>query len=216
MKINGFVASGLIGLLSFPVAAEVTLKLPSEVNILSINGEEGKNSLMSFIGSSPDNITLPNGDNQIIYEIKKIFNKGSSQSEIYQSSPLVLSFNSIDSELVMALPSLRTQDAARRFDRSLAVELSNSSGSSIEHKNEKLPLDGFSINKDYAYLLAAYNTPSDKVTSTASKQANKLTSKQANGNTDVSSKLTVLQDVFNQLDDNEKQDFLTWAIKNLN
>lgn len=218
MKINNIVACGLISLFSMPIAAEVTLKLPSEINILSINGEEGKSGLMGFISSSPDKIILPNGDNQIVYDIKKIFNQGSTQSEVYQSSPLVLTFNSTDSELELSIPPLPTPDAARRFDRSTPVKLGSKSGASIEYTNERLPLDGFSfsIKKDYSALLANYNQSSDYKHDSNSDIKPKPATLKSNSAVKTSSKVAILQDVFNELDDKEKQEFLSWAIKNLN
>lgn len=216
MKINSIVACGLLSLFSLPLAAEVTLELPNEVSILSINGKEGKSGLLSFVSSSPNQIMLPNGDNQIVYEVSKVYNKGSSQGKKYQSPPLVLSFNSADSEIMMKLPPLSTYKSTRQFNKTLPVSLTSNSGLPIAYTNEKLPIDGFSFSKDYSRLLEEYNQSQNPVVATESSTPRKIVSAKTSHDSVKSSKLTILQDVFSQMDEKEKQEFLSWAIKNIN
>ncbi|MFC1503268.1 DUF2057 domain-containing protein [Pseudomonadota bacterium] len=213
MKIKNIVVYSMMSIFSLPIAADVTLELPKEVTLLSVNGKEGKNGLLEFVSSSPDHIKLPNGRNQIVYDVRKVYNKGSSQAKKYQSPPIILSFNSIDSTITMKTPQLATLESARKFDKNLTISLTNESDTPIEHANDQLPIDGFSINKNYSQLLDSYNksqTPAVKSV-TNSVTNNKTTNKE-----DRLSKLTILQDVFTQMDQKEKQEFLTWAINNIN
>ncbi|WP_299016052.1 DUF2057 domain-containing protein [uncultured Photobacterium sp.] len=216
------ITCSLLSLLSLPVAADVKLELPKEVSILSINGEDGRSGLLSFVSSHPDQITLPNGQNQIVYEIQKIYNKGSSQGKKYRSAPQVLSFNSVDEKLTMTIPPLASYESAQKFDKSISISLKNTSGASIDYTNEKLPLDGFSLSRNYANLLASYNQ--SKNINTANINANNInpptqkniTSSNYHEQQTSSSKLITLKNVYNQMSEEEKQEFLSWAIKNIN
>ncbi|MDX1302387.1 DUF2057 domain-containing protein [Photobacterium sp.] len=210
MKIKNIVTCSMISLFSLPIVADVTLALPKEVTVLSVNGKEGKSGLLEFINSSPDHINLPNGSNQIVYDVRKVYNKGSSQGEKYQSPLMVLSFNSIDSAVLMRLPQLNTLESARKFDRNLTISLTDESGDFIDHRNTQLPLDGLSINKNYSQLLASYNkTQTPKVKNVANIDNKKINREKS------SSEITILQDIFTKMGQEEKRDFLTWAIKNI-
>ncbi|WP_064605498.1 DUF2057 domain-containing protein [Photobacterium sp. J15] len=210
----------MLGMLSLPAVADVNLELPKEVSILSINGQTGKSGLLSFVNSSSDEITLPDGNNQIIYEISKIYNKGSSQGVKYRSAPLILSFNSNDENLVMTIPPLKSYKSAIDFDKNISISLANSSGKDIYFINEKLPLDGLSFSRYYSKLLTNYNQSKNNqfATQTVNETSASIQQPQASNNSDqsTSSKMILLKDIFSEMNEEEKQEFLSWAIKNIN
>ncbi|PSW07628.1 DUF2057 domain-containing protein [Photobacterium lipolyticum] len=215
MKIKNIVTCSMISIFSLPIAADVKLELPKEVTVLSVNGKEGESGLLEFVNSSPDHINLPNGSNQIVYDVRKVYNKGSSQGKKYQSPPMVLSFNSIDSAVMMKVPQLNTLDSAREFDKKLTISLTDESGNSIEHRNIQLPINGFSINKNYSQLLESYNKTQIPQLKTVANSVINTTENKIKNNVSESSKLTILKDIFIQMEQEEKQEFLTWAINNI-
>lgn len=220
MKLKTIAATGLLSLLALPAFADVTLHLPDQVTLLSVNGAEGKSGLLQFISkSSPESINLPNGNNQIVYEVSKIFNKGSTQGKRYQSSAIVLSFNSADSSLVMEVPPLNSMSAANTFDKKLAINLKDKSGSPLQFTNELLPINELSFKKNYSSLLSNYNQSKNPstITTTHSTAASSQHSEPVTANfaTPVSD-MTALKQSFNQMDSKSKQAFLSWAVQNIN
>lgn len=220
MKLKTIAATGLLSLLALPAFADVTLHLPDQVTLLSVNGAEGKSGLLQFISkSSPESINLPNGNNQIVYEVSKIFNKGSIQAKRYQSSAIVLSFNSADSSLVMEVPPLNSMSAANTFDKNLAINLKDKSGSPLQFTNELLPINELSFKKNYSSLLSNYNQSKNPstITTTHSTAASSQHSEPVTANFAAPvSDMTALKQSFNQMDSKSKQAFLSWAVQNIN
>ncbi|PSU51724.1 hypothetical protein C9J12_01925 [Photobacterium frigidiphilum] len=220
MKLKTIAATGLLSLLALPAFADVTLHLPDQVTLLSVNGAEGKSGLLQFISkSSPESINLPNGNNQIVYEVSKIFNKGSTQGKRYQSSAIVLSFDSADSSLVMEVPPLNSMSAANKFDKSLAINLKDKSGSPLQFTNELLPINELSFKKNYSSLLSNYNQSKNPstITTTHSTAASSQHAEPVTANFAAPvSDMTALKQSFNQMDSKSKQAFLSWAVQNIN
>lgn len=183
---------------SFMVNADVTITLPDEINILAIN--ENKAEAIS-INSKGNEITLPDGNNQIVYKVNKIFNKGSSQSKKFSSSPFIITINAHNENLTLSLPVLNDSYDARKFNKSPQITLTSKNGNSYEFHHEKLELEGYSINHDYISQI---------------KEFNKKDSRGSKENTlDKNSIKNDLITLFKNADKETQKEFLSWAIENI-
>ena len=184
---------------SFMVNADVIVKLPDEINLLAINEQKAENVA---IGIDDNKLILPNGENQLVYKVNKIFNKGSSQSEKFSSSPFIIKINAVNEELTLSLPPLHNIHDARKFNKSPQLSLTDKNGSSHKFDHKKLELEGYSINHDYLSYIKNTNNKESK-------------SPQEEINLDNNSTKSSLIKLFKNADKETQKEFLSWAIENI-
>lgn len=200
--------SALTTLVLFSTAtyANVTLTLPNNAVLLVVN-EQTPNS--SLLATRSDSLTLPNGQNQIVYKLQTIINAGSSQSGKYESKPLVLTFTSKNAALELDVPSIRSSNDARRFDAKHEVTLIEFKGTIESYSHELLPLPAeFSFDTDYVAAVKSYNEMLD--TEVHSKP-DPIESDDLDSDSINNMAHTQLRYWFEQADKETQKSFIEWA-----
>lgn len=145
--------SGLAMTLTVPAMAEVVLDIPAEVDLLVVNGKESdKGGFFSKAG----NITLPDGENQIVFRYTPSFRRGSERDQ-FNSDVIIAKFDVSDTELTFKFPQYSDAWDAEKFNRNPQWQLINSAKQSVDLTQDKLMYEGFQLGRDYVQEVNAYN-----------------------------------------------------------
>lgn len=216
MKLNKLLAlsCGLIAPLSF---ADVNIDIPRDVQILVVNGEDAGYSSFGF--DYKDNLHLNDGINQVVFRVSKVVNESGNKSTKFKSKPLVATFESTDSHLKLEVPNLKTLQSGYNFDSDPSFKLGAIDGEVEYFKQGQLrtlatfgsdfvqATENFNKSSEPASLahLVSSSTNPIKVTAPTPEKKAKVS---AQANTDLKS-------LFLNKSYQEKQEFLSWAIKNM-
>lgn len=143
----------LLGL-SSSALANVVINIPSEVDVLAANGQEAE--IEGGFFSSTKSITLPDGENQIVFRYNPVFKQGNDQTTV-TTDAIITKFTASDTELDFDLPKYRNADLARDFDRNPDWKLVDEDGNAIEVKQDKLLKPGVQLGRNYDQESVAYN-----------------------------------------------------------
>lgn len=143
----------LIGL-SSSAMAEVIIHIPSEVDLLATNSQEPE--VDGGIFSSTKTVTLPDGENQIVFRYSPVFKTGNDQ-ETVNTDAIITKFTASDTELNFELPKYRTADLAKDFDRNPNWKLVDKDGNTVAVKQDKLLKSGIQLGRNYDQESIAYN-----------------------------------------------------------
>lgn len=143
----------LLGL-STSVFANVTITLPSNVDLLAANSETPK--INGNVFSNTKSITLPDGENQIVFRYKPVFRQG-GDTEIVTTEAIITKFTASDVELTFDIPEYRSAELARDFDKNPTWKLVDKDGNAVDVKQDKLTNPGFQIGRNYDQESVAYN-----------------------------------------------------------
>ncbi|MDC5805895.1 DUF2057 family protein [Vibrio europaeus] len=143
------IALGTSGL----AAADVTISIPDTIDVLVVN--DAKPDLSGSFFSSKT-LTLPNGENQILFTYQPYFDQGKDRV-ILESDPIIGTFNVADQELEFDLPKYRNENEGSKKIRDLEWSLKDESGQAIEMKQDKLVKEGMQIGRNHKIELAEYN-----------------------------------------------------------
>lgn len=130
-----------------PVCAEIILKLPSDVELLTVNGQKPLNT-------SP--VTLSNGLNQIAFRYNAQYRK-QANSVRYQSDVLIIRFNQTDQELHLKLPNIDSAKAAKQFDELPLLMLLDKHNQVIAFDQDRLVKNGLQIGRNFEQEIFQYN-----------------------------------------------------------
>ena len=133
--------------------ADNILILEEGVNLIAVNGSE-VNSDKLFNGSN--NYKLPNGSNQILVNYTAEVKKG-GDFEIEQSKAFVLLFESNDSQISLAAPTIERIKDLDKFEQNKNWILKNSAGNSITYKVNIIEKGGFQLSRDFEEELEKFN-----------------------------------------------------------
>ncbi len=134
--------------------ADVTIKVPDTIEILNANGE--KASLDGGFFSATKDLTLPDGENQVVFRYKPYFDRGDDR-QTSESYAVITKFNAADTELTFELPKYRNQKEAERDIKSFEWALIDQSGKAIEVKKDNLIKEGMQIGRDFPQEVREYN-----------------------------------------------------------
>ena len=134
-------------LLTMPAFADVELSMPSNSELLVVNGNEV---------STQDTLKLQNGVNQIAFRYTGRYQNQGSQTQ-FQSDVIIIKFNEKNAELALTLPRIRSSSAADKFNQSPKVMLVDANDQSIHFEQGKLIKEGLQLGRDYAEEITAYN-----------------------------------------------------------
>ena len=130
-----------------PASAEVILQIPSDVELLTVNGQKP-------LGEAP--ITLSNGLNQISFRYNALYRQ-QTNSVKYQSDVLIIRFNEVDQQLQLELPSINSAKSAKQFDKSPTLKLVNKHNQSVHFDQDKLVKNGLQIGRNFEQEIFQYN-----------------------------------------------------------
>ena len=130
-----------------PVSAEVLLQLPSDVELLTVNGQKP-------LSTSP--VTLSDGLNQIAFRYNAQYRK-QANSVRYQSDVLIIRFNETDQALQLKLPNIDSAKAAKQFDESPSITLVDKHNQVISFDQDRLVKNGLQIGRNFEQEIFQYN-----------------------------------------------------------
>ncbi len=136
--------------LSFQTMAEVSLTLPKSAELLVVNG---------VVTEDQYQLNLEDGSNQLVFKYNTSF-RFQGQQKRFTSEAVILTFDSQDSSLVLALPKLRSENDADNFNKKAVLTLTDSSGVAISYKSDLLLKEGIQLGRDYDEEIAVYNSSS--------------------------------------------------------
>ncbi|MFV0597441.1 DUF2057 domain-containing protein [Shewanella sp.] len=130
-----------------PVYAEVILQLPSDVELLTVNGQRP-------LSTAP--VSLSDGLNQIAFRYNAQYRK-QANSVRYQSDVLIVRFNETDQELQLKLPNIDSAKAAKQFDESPSLTLLDKHNQAIRFDQDRLVKNGLQIGRNFEQEIFQYN-----------------------------------------------------------
>lgn len=148
MKSRSILCASVIMLASVhPVAAEVILQLPSDVELLTVNGQKPS-------GTTP--LILSNGLNQIAFRYNTRYRQ-QTNSVRYQSDVLIIRFEEADQQLQLELPSINSAKSAKQFNDSPTLKLVNKQNQSVHFDQDRLVKNGLQIGRNFEQEIFQYN-----------------------------------------------------------
>ncbi|MCG9640613.1 DUF2057 family protein [Vibrio sp. Isolate34] len=136
------------------VLADVTIEVPSNVDVLAVN--EAKPDLDGSLFSSHKTLTVPDGQNQIVFQYQLAFDKGNDR-EFVDSDAIIATFNATDAALTFDMPKYRNTAEAKKGFENLDWKLVDEDQNSISVKQDKLVKDGMQIGRKYHQEAKEYN-----------------------------------------------------------
>ncbi|MCY9844142.1 DUF2057 family protein [Vibrio caribbeanicus] len=135
-------------------SASVELQIPKQVDVLLVNGE--KPDLFDGFFSSKESLTLPNGENQILFTYKPYFDQGKDRS-ILESNATIGTFTAADTKLEFVLPNYRNEQEGMRKIKDLQWGLNDINGKAIEVRQDTLTKDGIQFGRNFQDEMTKYN-----------------------------------------------------------
>ncbi|WP_305464790.1 YccT family protein [Photobacterium leiognathi] len=199
----------LVSLFSSNIYADVKLESSKETNILVVNGKEEGWSFIKGINE----IVLPNGENQILFNIGAVVLDDAAKKK-FNSTPLLIKFDAQDTKLVLEYPKVRTLDQAEAFNKSPEITLKNSMGDEVKFEYIQLNNSGLQNFRDYEREVADYNK-SGGIASIGYVETTFSTPTIPVSAPSPEAKMKFLKNAFIGLSEEEKQEFMSWGLKNL-
>jgi hypothetical protein len=136
------------------VLADVTIEVPSSVDVLAVN--EAKPDLDGSLFSSHKTLTVPDGQNQIVFQYQLAFDKG-NEREFVDSDVIIATFNATDTALTFDMPKYRNTAEAKKSFENLDWNLVDEDQNAISVKQDKLVKDGMQIGRKFPQEAKEYN-----------------------------------------------------------
>jgi hypothetical protein len=136
------------------VLADVTIEVPSSIDVLAIN--EANPNLDGNLFSSHKTLTVPDGQNQIIFKYQLAFDKGNDR-EFVDSDAIIATFSATDAVLTFYMPKYRNTAEAKKGFENLDWKLVNEDKNAISIKQDKLVKSGIQIGRRYPQEAKEYN-----------------------------------------------------------
>lgn len=134
--------------------AAVTIDVPETVKILAVN--QDKPELAGGLFSATKTLTLPDGENQVVFRYSPYFDRGGDR-DIIDSRATIATFNASNQELQFDLPRYRNAADARSKINTMEWQFVDEAGQSVDVKEDQLIKDGMQIGRDYVREIEDYN-----------------------------------------------------------
>ncbi|GMQ49607.1 DUF2057 family protein [Vibrio sp. 10N] len=156
MKASNLIAAALlVGCSSFAMA-DVTIKIPDNVDLLSVNAGDPTTDSSGFF-SSGETATLPDGVNQIVFKYEPFFDVNRDERKVISSKAIIARFEATDAELTLNVPTYRDARQAQKNIDNLEWSLTDKNGQVVPVVEDKLIKDGMQIGRDYNREADDYN-----------------------------------------------------------
>lgn len=145
---------GVVLTTSFTASANVVINVPEDVSILVVNMKKPNVENSLFSGKK---LTLPNGENQILFKYIPTFESVNEIRNV-SSEAVIAKFNATDTTLDFKLPEYRSIKIARENISEMEWEFVDSNTSkNIPVKYDFLIKDGVQYGRDYITEAREYN-----------------------------------------------------------
>lgn len=156
MKASNLIAAVLLAGCSSLAMADVTIKLPDNVDLLSVNAGDPTTDSSGFF-SSGKTATLPDGVNQIVFKYEPFFDVNRDERKVISSKAIIARFEANNAELTLNVPTYRDARQAQKNIDNLEWSLTDKNGQVIPVVEDKLIKDGMQIGRDYNREADDYN-----------------------------------------------------------
>jgi uncharacterized protein YccT (UPF0319 family) len=136
--------------------ADVTIKIPDNVDLLSVNAGDPTTNSSGFF-SSGATATLPDGVNQIVFKYEPFFDVNRDERKVISSKAIIARFEATDAELTLNVPTYRDARQAQKNIDNLEWSLTDKNGQVVSVVEDKLIKDGMQIGRDYNREADDYN-----------------------------------------------------------
>lgn len=208
MRPNHLLFAAMLAGMSSATVAQVTLDIPDTVEVLVANGSAPK--LQGGLFDAQKTLTLPDGENQILFRYKPYFQQGNERI-IVESQPIVATFQATNRELSLDLPKYRNQQEAKQKLHSVKWRMLDSNQQPIELKYDQLVKEGMQIGRNYPQELADYN----RTTGAAALAHTRIAAEQTSHNNqqDASTAEEMLHFWYNKADPETKARFKQYLLE---
>ncbi|WP_047049682.1 DUF2057 family protein [Vibrio mexicanus] len=208
----------LCALISVPAFSKVTVQTDNRVEILAVN-----QAINDVPNIGRGDLQIENGENQLLIRVTAMIDTNGGK-EKFSSLPMVVKFNASDETLKFETPyAIRDNRGVTRFKRAPEVKVTSSKGA-IDVVTDNITNQTFDLIKDYNAMLANYNREGGVAAITAAPvQLPEVAPVPVHPiETAVSSKQTKpmvkpsqLQKDFMAMTPEQRQEFVSWAVKNM-
>ena len=154
MKKASMFLYGVVLTASFTASANVVINVPEDVSILVVNMKKPNVENSLFSGKK---LTLPNGENQILFKYIPTFESVNEIRNV-SSEAVIAKFNATDTTLDFKLPKYRSIQIAREKISEMEWKLIDSSANKdIPVKYDYLSKNGLQYGRDYIAETQEYN-----------------------------------------------------------
>ncbi|OOF35890.1 curli polymerization inhibitor CsgI-related protein [Rodentibacter heidelbergensis] len=152
MKLQAAVL-GISALFASTVSFAGMVSSSSNIDFLAIDGQKASKSLLKETRSFNVNDT---NTHQVVIRVGEIVGSGSSQS-LFESSPIIVTFQGSAEDMVISAPTLRTKADAEKFKAAPVITVKTTSGQEIPAKIDILKQEGLFPSANVVNDLAGYN-----------------------------------------------------------
>ncbi len=156
MKASKILACALLAGCSTMAVADVTIKIPDSVDLLSVNAGDPETKSNGFF-SSGKTATLPDGVNQIVFRFEPYFDLNREERVSVPSQAVIARFDASNTELTLEVPTYQNDRQAKKDIDTFKWSLTDASGNAIPVAQDKLVKDGMQIGRDYNREAEDYN-----------------------------------------------------------
>lgn len=153
-----FIALASAALLTSAASFAGVVTSSSNINLLAIDGQSASKSFLKSKDTFDVNDTKPH---QVVLRVTEIVKSGSDRT-LFESAPIIVTFQGIKDDLVISAPRLSTANDATRFKKSPHIFVKTTSGKEISTKQDLLPQEGFFPGANVIENLAEYNASNGK------------------------------------------------------
>ncbi|OOF42895.1 hypothetical protein BKK49_01640 [Rodentibacter rarus] len=147
------VTLGIITLFASTVSFAGTVSSSSNIDFLAIDGQKASKSLLKATRSFNINDT---NTHQVVVRVGEIIGGGSNQS-LFESSPIIVTFQGSQEDIIISSPTLRTKADAEKFKAAPIISVKTTSGKEIPAKIDVLKQEGLFPSANVVNDLADYN-----------------------------------------------------------
>lgn len=204
-----FVASCIALLTSHLAQAEVKIDIPESINLLVVNSlkpEVKKGGLFST-----DTLTLPDGENQIVFKFEPNVMENDTLRQVY-SDVIVAKFTVQQNELKFVLPEYRDLNQARNGISNFEWSLVDDEGQNVEITQDTLSANGVQLGRNFIEDVLDYNMRGGVAAISSSTIVTKSLPIRSQFTTDTEN-VAQLKSWYLKATAQEKKDFQIWLIE---
>lgn len=156
MKALKIISLAILASTSSISMAQVTIKTPDTVDILSVNAQEPEFESGGFFSSGKTTI-LPDGTNQIVFRFEPYFDVSRDERVSVPSKTIIARFDAKDVNLTLEVPKYLNERQAKKNIDSFTWTLKDENGQEIATQQDKLIKEGMQIGRNYSREAEDYN-----------------------------------------------------------
>lgn len=197
-----------------PSALAGKVNIQAGIDVLAFDGKE----------SSKQIVINDHNKHQLVVRLAKVVKQGSEES-LFESRPVILTFNGTPENLNLTTPRIITMQQAESFNSNPTFTLKTDNGTKIPVISDHLKLNGFLPNLKIIDKLAEYNNSNQKASVVFAQSSSTpvnvgtpvvtsvpvVTSTTANTNENQQQIEKNLKSIFIQADKATQKRFLEWA-----